>query len=59
MLTFLCLLRTSVDLTKSAFRKLSPSGTLKEGRIHGLQMYHYSNNPTPWDVGEFNVGEQI
>lgn len=41
-----------VDLTKSAFKKLSPSGTLTEGRIHGLQMYH-SSKPNPWDLALF------
>ncbi|PWN54160.1 hypothetical protein IE53DRAFT_383294 [Violaceomyces palustris] len=41
-----------VDLTKSAFKKLSPSGTLTEGRIHGLQMYR-SKKPNPWDLSLF------
>lgn len=38
-----------VDLTKSAFKKLSPSGTLSEGRIHGLQMYR-TKVPNPFDL---------
>lgn len=42
-----------VDLTKSAFKKLSPSGTLAEGRIHGLQMYKASQLPNPWDLALF------
>lgn len=41
-----------VDLTKSAFKRLSPSGTLTEGRIHGLQMYR-SKQPNPWDLALF------
>lgn len=41
-----------VDLTKSAFKKLSPSGTLSEGRIHGLQMYR-GHSPNPWDLALF------
>ncbi|CBQ71841.1 conserved hypothetical protein [Sporisorium reilianum SRZ2] len=41
-----------VDLTKSAFKKLSPSGTLTEGRIHGLQMYH-AKTPSVWDLALF------
>ncbi|TKY86783.1 hypothetical protein EX895_004423 [Sporisorium graminicola] len=41
-----------VDLTKSAFKKLSPSGSLTEGRIHGLQMYR-QGNPSPWDLALF------
>ena len=42
-----------VDLTKSAFKKLSPSGTLTEGRIKGLQMYRTSQKPNPWDLAIF------
>lgn len=38
-----------VDLTKSAFKKLSPSGTLTEGRIHGLEMFSCSQKVNPWD----------
>ncbi|PWZ00637.1 hypothetical protein BCV70DRAFT_199904 [Testicularia cyperi] len=41
-----------VDLTKSAFKKLSPSGTLNEGRIHGLKMYR-TKTPNPWDLALF------
>ncbi|SNX83263.1 uncharacterized protein MEPE_01970 [Melanopsichium pennsylvanicum] len=41
-----------VDLTKSAFKKLSPSGTLTEGRIKGLKMYR-TNMPNPWDLSLF------
>jgi hypothetical protein len=41
-----------VDLTKSAFKKLSPSGTLAEGRIKGLQMYR-TKLPNPWDLALF------
>lgn len=41
-----------VDLTKSAFKKLSPSGTLEEGRIKGLQMYR-TKKPNPWDLALF------
>ncbi|GAC96348.1 hypothetical protein PHSY_003928 [Pseudozyma hubeiensis SY62] len=42
-----------VDLTKSAFKKLSPSGSLTEGRIHGLQMYRSGQKPNPWDIALF------
>ena len=38
-----------VDLTKSAFKRLSPSGTLREGRIKGLKMYR-TKMPNPWDL---------
>ncbi|SPO24808.1 uncharacterized protein UTRI_01798_B [Ustilago trichophora] len=41
-----------VDLTKSAFKKLSPSGTLQEGRIKGLKMYK-TKTPNPWDLALF------
>lgn len=41
-----------VDLTKSAFKKLSPSGTLAEGRIKGLKMYR-TKTPNPWDLALF------
>lgn len=41
-----------VDLTKSAFKKLSGSGTLREGRIHGLKMYR-TKLPNPWDLALF------
>lgn len=37
----------AVDLTKSVFKRLSPSGTLNEGRMHGLTM-HKSKKPNPW-----------
>ncbi|CEH19131.1 hypothetical protein CBOM_05803 [Ceraceosorus bombacis] len=42
----------AIDLTKSAFKKLSPSGGLDEGRIHGLQMY-YSGKPNPFNTDLF------
>ncbi|KAJ1029700.1 hypothetical protein NDA13_002943 [Ustilago tritici] len=41
-----------IDLTKSAFKKLSPSGTLKEGSIDGLKMYR-TKQPSPWDLALF------
>ncbi|ETS62848.1 hypothetical protein PaG_02605 [Moesziomyces aphidis] len=41
-----------VDLTKSAFKKLSPSGSLVEGRIKGLKMYR-TKTPNPWDLALF------
>lgn len=44
--------RGHVDLTKSAFKKLSPSGTLKEGSIDGLKMYR-TKQPSPWDLALF------
>ncbi|KDN40526.1 hypothetical protein K437DRAFT_188357 [Tilletiaria anomala UBC 951] len=49
--------KNHVDLTKSAFKRLSPSGTLKEGRIHGLKMFHNSK-PNPWNLqlfGPYNL----
>jgi hypothetical protein len=37
---------------QSAFKKLSPSGGLDEGRIKNLKMYH-SSRPNPFDIGLF------
>lgn len=41
-----------VDLTKSAFRKLSTTGTLDEGISSGLHLYK-SGKPNPWDYSLF------
>ncbi|EPQ28910.1 uncharacterized protein PFL1_03711 [Pseudozyma flocculosa PF-1] len=41
-----------VDLTKSAFKKLAPSGTLNEGVVENLQMYK-TYKPNPWDIALF------
>ena len=41
-----------VDLTKSAFKKLSKSGTLNEGVVENLNMYK-SRKPNPWDLALF------
>ncbi|WFD03156.1 hypothetical protein MOBT1_001845 [Malassezia obtusa] len=37
-----------VDLTKSAFKKLSTTNTLDEGLTNGLKLY-MSKKPNPWD----------
>lgn len=39
-------------MTKSAFKKLSNTGTLTEGKVHDLVMYH-GTTPNPWDLREF------
>lgn len=41
-----------IDLTKSAFRQLSPSGTLDEGVVSNLDVY-YDSRPNPWDFDLF------
>lgn len=41
-----------VDLTKSAFLKLAPTGSLDEGIVSKLSMYK-SNMPNPWDLSLF------
>lgn len=41
-----------IDLSKSAFKKLSPSGTLKEASLDGLKMYK-TKQPSPWDLALF------
>ncbi|KAN0063223.1 hypothetical protein ACQY0O_004387 [Thecaphora frezii] len=41
-----------VDLTKSAFKKLAPSGTLNEGVVENLEMYK-TYKPNPWDIALF------
>ncbi|WFC99672.1 hypothetical protein MYAM1_002417 [Malassezia yamatoensis] len=37
-----------VDLTKSAFKRLSATGSLDEGLTNGLKLYK-CNKPNPWD----------
>lgn len=40
--------KNHVDLTKSAFKRLSTTGTLDEGLTTGLKLYK-CNKPNPWD----------
>ncbi|KAJ1027442.1 hypothetical protein NDA18_003448 [Ustilago nuda] len=47
-----------INLSKSAFKKLSPSGTLKEGSLDGLKMYK-TKQPSPWDLGAFWAFEAV
>lgn len=37
-----------VDLTKAAFKSLSPSGGLDEGVLEGLKLYQH-RTPNPWN----------
>lgn len=42
------------DLTKSAFKILSPSSSLDEGRMHGMSAYTV-HAPNPFDTGLFGA----
>ena len=45
-----------VDLTKSAFKRLSMTNSLDEGVTTGLKLYR-SNKPNPWDKSMYGPGK--